>query len=107
MAAAANVLPPPHPMDVKGHCATNWQFFKNAWENYEIATELSKKEDKIRVATLLTVMGKDCFQIYQNLALSEADCKDPKKILDALSNYFEPQRNTGSREQPPRGAPWV
>ena len=87
-------IPPPQPMDMKGHLQTNWQYFKDAWHNYEVATELNKKGNDIRVATLLSVMGKDCFLIYKNLPLSEADRQDPKKVLDGLTQYFEPQRNT-------------
>ncbi len=87
-------IPPPQPMDTKGHLPTNWQFFEDSWSNYEIATELNKKDKSIRVATLMSVMGKDCFMICKNLPLSADDRKDPKKILKGLSEYFEPQRNT-------------
>ena len=37
--------------------------------DYEIATGLSEKDEKIRVATLRGVMGKDCYNIYKRLPL--------------------------------------
>lgn len=37
---------------------SNWTFFRSQWENYEILIGLDKKENKIRDATLLVVMGK-------------------------------------------------
>jgi hypothetical protein len=41
-----------------GDMATNWEAFRDSWDNYAIATELTKKRDAVVVATLLTVMGK-------------------------------------------------
>lgn len=81
-------------MEVKGHAPTNWKFFKESYINYEIATELDKKDAKVRVATLLSVMGQECFMTYQNLPMTEEDRADPMIILDRLTEYFEPKRNT-------------
>jgi transposase InsO family protein len=87
-------IPPPQQMDMKGHLPTNWQFFRDSWENYEIATELNLKTDAVRVATLLSIIGKECFLIFKNLPLSEDDRKKLDKVLEGLTKYFEPQRNT-------------
>ena len=54
MKKGMNLIPPPHVMDVKGHLPTNWQYFKDSWSNYEIATGLNDKEKAVRVATLLS-----------------------------------------------------
>lgn len=90
---ASKELPVPAPMLVKGDIKGNWNFFKAQWSNYEIATELIKKDAPIRIATFLTVMGKDCFQIYENLPLSEDDGKDIHKILESLDQHFMPKTN--------------
>ena len=34
-----------------------WKTFRLAWENYEIATGLKKKDNEIRLATLSTIIG--------------------------------------------------
>ncbi|XP_061185196.1 uncharacterized protein K02A2.6-like [Saccostrea echinata] len=90
---ASKDLPVPAPMVVKGDIRGNWKFFKSQWANYEIATGLVKKEQPIRIATILTVMGKDCFQIYENLPLSVQDREDIDKILEALDGHFMPKTN--------------
>ena len=40
-------IPVPSSMDCKGDVASNWDFFIAQWENYEIATGLDKKDDKV------------------------------------------------------------
>lgn len=57
----------PAPMVMKGDLRGNWKFFKPQWSNYQIATVLVKKEIPVRLATLLTVMGRNYFQINENL----------------------------------------
>ena len=42
---AAN-FPVPCAMEVKGDLVTNWQFFRDQWLDYEVATELNKKAMK-------------------------------------------------------------
>ena len=91
---AQSLIPPPSKMEVKGDIVSNWSFFKDSWHNYVIATELNEKDKKIQVATLLSVMGKECIQIYKNLPLTDAQRKDPETIIKALGDHFEPQRNT-------------
>jgi len=86
-------LPPPEAMLCTGDVATNWKVFKEAYEDYATATETTFKDDTIQVATLKTVMGKDCLQILSHLELSEGDKKKPSKILERLQAYFAPTRN--------------
>lgn len=86
-------IPVPEAMDMKGDMYNNWTFFRAQWENYEIATGLNIKDKTIRVATLLTVMGKECHLLQRHLHMSTEDRKDPPKILDALQAHFEPTRN--------------
>ncbi|KAK0135739.1 hypothetical protein N1851_028416 [Merluccius polli] len=50
-------IPVPELMDMIGDVYNNCTFFRAQWENYEIATGLNEKTDKIHLATLLTVMG--------------------------------------------------
>lgn len=88
-------IPAPSPMSVKGDAAENWRDFENSWQYYVIATKLSKDNEKeIVAATLCTVMGADCKRVMNSLPnLSEADKKDPDKILEELRKHFTPQQN--------------
>ena len=86
-------FPVPSPMDCKGDRAENWKFFRSQWEDFETATELNKKSAAIRIATLRSVMGKDCLRIYHHLDISAEDKQDVKKSLDALESHFKPTKN--------------
>ena len=88
------LISPPEKMVIDGDVAGNWEFFKDAWNNYAIAVELSKKDNAIQVATLLSVMGKDCLSVFKNLPMTEDEKKDPTEILKKLTEHFEPAKNT-------------
>ena len=80
-------------MVCKGDLVNNWEFFRQQWEDYEVATGLDGKSAKIRLATLRSVMGKECLQIFLNLSLTEAEKADVSSCIAALEAYFKPQRN--------------
>lgn len=86
-------IPPPPPMQSKGNTEINWQNFEEAWTDYCIATELDKKDAKIQVATLKTVMGQDCRTVLSGLKLSADDMKDVNQILSSLRDHFVMKRN--------------
>ena len=65
-----NAIPVPAPLSMDGDQYANWEFFRSQWENYEIATGLDEKEDQRRVATLLSVMSKDCYRIFEHLDIT-------------------------------------
>ena len=66
-------FPVPAPMKVSGDRINNREFFRQQWEDYELATGLDKHPEAIRLATLRSVMGKDCLQIFLNLKLTEEE----------------------------------
>ena len=53
--ATRNNVPLPSPMELGGDLASNWQFFKEQWENYITATESTGKDESIKAALLRTV----------------------------------------------------
>ena len=90
---ASNSIPVPAPMQTSGNASENWTFFKEQWTNYEIATELDQKDQKIRIATLKTVMGKECFQKLKQITLSDDESKNITSIIDKLEEKFSPEKN--------------
>ena len=86
-------FPLPNAMNGKGDVAANWEFFSQQWSDYEIATGLNGKSENIRLATLRSVMGRDCLQTLLNLQLSEGDQSKVDKCLEALEEYYKPKRN--------------
>ena len=88
-----NNFPLPSPMDVTGDILNNWKFFKLQWNDYEIATELNTKSEAIRMATLRSVMGKECLKIYQHLDITE---ENKKKVKES---YIFGSSNQGQSER--------
>ena len=78
-------FPVPAPMKVSGDRINNW-------EDYELATGLDKRPETIRLATLRSVMGKDCLQIFLNLKLTEEESTSVNASLAALEAYFNLSR---------------
>ena len=53
---ATSHLPPPPQLEIHdANAAKKWKKFEQAWRNYARATELSKKDEIIQDAKLLTV----------------------------------------------------
>ena len=71
-------------MEVKGDLPNNWQFFKDQWMDYEVATGVDKKYAKIRVALLRTVMDKECLSIFKSLDMSDEDRADVFKLWKTI-----------------------
>uniref|UniRef100_A0AAZ3SA70 Uncharacterized protein n=1 Tax=Oncorhynchus tshawytscha TaxID=74940 RepID=A0AAZ3SA70_ONCTS len=93
IAMAANI-PPPNPMVLTGDWNTNWDNFRDEFEDYALATGLHEKPNEVQAATLRSLMGSECRHIYRhNLTLTARLQCDAKAILDALENYFKPARN--------------
>lgn len=90
--AVYSQIPPPSSMNTKGNLAENWKYFKKSWNNYKLATGLDKKANNVVLATLYTILGREANQIAENLEVT--DPTDPDSLIEALSNYFEPQKNT-------------
>ena len=86
-------------MSIKGDVVENWRDFETSWDYYTIATDLRSKETtdagkEIVAATLCTVMGPESKKIMNSLpSLTDADKKNPKRIIEELRKYFVPQRN--------------
>ena len=86
-------IPAPPQMNCKGDTTVNWKQFKEAYEDYVTVLEIGKKDAKIQVATLKTLMGQDCRKILTGLKLSEDKMKDPEEILKALEDKFVVKHN--------------
>ena len=51
-------FPIPSAMVCRGEVTSNWEFLKQQWQDYEVATGLDKKRQQIRLATLRSVIGR-------------------------------------------------
>ena len=60
-------FPVPAAMVCRGDIPSNWEFFKQQWQDYEVATGLDQKNQQVRLATFRSVMGKERRQSFRNL----------------------------------------
>ena len=79
-------------MVCRGDLTSNWEFFKQQWQDYEVATGLDQKSQAIHVATVRSVMGKDCLQIFLNIKFGTEEITITS-TLSALEYYCLPKRN--------------
>lgn len=91
---ASYLIPPPDPMSMKGDLCANWKTFKQAWEYFVIATELTDKDASIQAAALCSIMGQNTVNVMNSLTtLTEDDKKKPAEILKRLGEHFIPKRH--------------
>ena len=69
--------------------------FELAWENYALAMELVEKDEKVQVATLLTVIGEKAREVYSTFTdwEREGDHKKIAPVLKKFAMYCKPQQN--------------
>lgn len=93
---ATSHLPPPSPLEIHdANTAEKWKKFELAWENYALATELVEKNEKVQVATLLTVIGEKAREVYSTFTDWEREGDDKKiaPVLKKFATYCKPQQN--------------
>lgn len=83
----------PKPLLIEGNLSENFRRFKQSFEIYACANELSSKKPEVQAAILLNLIGEDALDLYNTFNLSEADSKDFEKILSAFENYMDPRKN--------------
>lgn len=92
---SASVLPknsgviPPTPINVNHvDMKKEWRSFRNGFEFYEFASGTRDDDDMFRVANLLTIVGKETFDIFHSMKLSKKQKSTVTGVLDALEMYF-------------------
>lgn len=63
-----------------------WKHFSQVWKNYEVASNLKKQPQDIRVATLLTCFGESALEIYNGLKIDHKK-ETVEKILEKFEEY--------------------
>ena len=95
MVAGRLLNPLDHLQLSSGNVSQNWKRFKQKWSNYELAIGIARKEDLIRVATFLTVIGDEALDVYNAFTWdSDKDKVKMDKVLEHFEQYCEPRKNT-------------
>ena len=89
-------IPPPPPLDLDStNLPTTFSKFKQAFENFELATGIATRDDSLRVATLLAVIGQPAVDLYNTFEWqAETDKKKLNKVIQKFENHCKGQVNT-------------
>ncbi|UYV68975.1 hypothetical protein LAZ67_6001872 [Cordylochernes scorpioides] len=60
---------------------------------FQLQQGLDNKEDKLKVATLLSIIGKEAYNIFEHLDLSDEQRNNSDEIINALTQHFTPNIN--------------
>ncbi|KAK9722755.1 hypothetical protein QE152_g19491 [Popillia japonica] len=74
------------PLCMRGNMAENWKLWRARFENYLVASEVCKKDEKTQCAQLLHYIGDDGFKIYTTFKLEEGQ---QNKLRDLLQKQEE------------------
>lgn len=81
-------VPLPPKIQLKGNLANNWKTWKQIWDAYELVTKNKEQSHQYRVATFITVIGREAIEIHNGLPFANEDEKqDMDKILELWQNY--------------------
>ncbi|XP_030745261.1 uncharacterized protein K02A2.6-like [Sitophilus oryzae] len=83
----------PEPLSFDGNLAENFRRFKQSFEIYLIASGKSEKDDKMKIALLLNLMGEEGIEVYNTLKLTELQRANFQTVLNELENYMTPKKN--------------
>lgn len=83
----------PLPMVFDGNLSENYRKFKQAFDNYLIATEKDKKTSKVKVAILLNLIGEEGVEVYNNFTLTNEDKLNYEKVIEEFNKYVLPKKN--------------
>nr|XP_022902184.1 uncharacterized protein K02A2.6-like [Onthophagus taurus] len=72
--------------------AVYWPGLMTDIENM-LATGKYKKEDEVKVAILLNIIGEEAVHIYNTFNLSDEDRKKYEKVMKAFEDYMNPNKN--------------
>lgn len=83
----------PEPLSFSGNVAENFRRFKQSFEIYMVASGKCEKEDKIKIALLLNLLGEEGLEVFNTLKLTEVQKSNYDTVLAELEQYLTPKRN--------------
>ena len=87
-------LPVPDALNItSGNRSKNYDVFEQKWKNYAVATGIEDKQEKTKVATLLTVIGSEALEIYNTFEWEDQEEETVEKILQKIEKFCKPKKN--------------
>ena len=90
--AALNIrLEPPIPFPFK--VQDQWQWWRNRFDQYQLATGLSTESDERQISTLLYCMRENAKETLTSINITEVDCKVYTKVIETFDEFFKVRKN--------------
>ena len=81
-------IPIPPQLEMSGNKDQIWRNWKQLFDSYEIASGLAQQDRKYKVAMLITCIGAEALQVYNNLPFNcEEDKNTIEKILELMGKH--------------------
>src|SRR5918995_4552216 len=78
----------PEPLQVSGsEIADSWQRFRDQWENYVMAADLSDASNEKRAAVFLTCVGSAAYDVYRGFDLPTDERRNIDRIIELFEAY--------------------
>ena len=89
-------IPPPAPLNLDvSNPAASFKRFKQAFDNFQLATGVTTQSDAVRVATLLAVIGEPAVEVYNTFKWSDdTDSKKLDTVIKKFDDHFKGHINT-------------
>ena len=93
--ASNSIVPRPPTLDIHdSNAAEKWKQFKTAWKFYSVANEINEKEQNVQVASMLSCMGVEAQNVYQNMTWAAGEDKEVlEHVQRKFDAYVEPRKN--------------
>ena len=82
------IFRPPEPLSLDGNVADNWRRWNQRFELFMTASDSETKDNKVKVAILLSSIGPDALELYNTFDWAEGENKnDYKHIIKKLEDH--------------------
>lgn len=88
-----NNIRPPDELKLTGNVHANWKAFRQSFELYLLAIGLDERNDRRKIALLLTVAGRAALDVYNTFVFSEEERDTLPAVLSKFEDYCTPRKN--------------
>ena len=76
-------------LDSNENVSEAWQRWKREFQFFLVATETDKKDNKVKISTLLTCIGQRSREVYYNFTFDDpADAMKYKNVIEKFDSHF-------------------
>lgn len=80
-------------LELDGNISEKWRVFKQNFDIFATAIELSKKPEAVRIAVFLNAVGPDAVETYNSFEIPETEKVKYNSVVKAFSDFCEPKKN--------------